>query len=515
MIPEGFVEINVTPLEADVVLGGTISVEIEVTNSGNMGESLSIDISLPEGWSSDHRTFIKIGPRVTKSFTANFTVPVDADDTSIVLHLNGSKNQTFSYVLGVQTPLPVAGILSFDEAPSVTMINFVADLGPIDNWTWTFGDGEVAYGEVVSHSFARPGVYSITLTIVNEAGVDRAYKNVTILNTVPIITIDPVSGVKQDDIVHLSAAGSTDPDGTIVEYLWEFPDGSTAEGAVVSHKFDSKGQNFIILKVTDDSGGINRSWMNISVASAEEGLAFGDLVLKIGMTVGILIIIILIILISTGRIVVWRKAKKKEPTEAEPKKAPAPKKRPPAGGAAPGKKAVKRPKGEPPKKKKRKVKEPDEEAVLEAKPPFEEQESSAEADDEVKSSAFVPKGERSKPVLPSTTRDEEGPADEASSEATDEDVKSAAFVPMGARKRNVLPTASEPEESPAEEPEAPDVPGPDPPSDGPSEPPEPMAEEEIPDQGGTENVDDTEISQQLDDLDALMKKLHSYSDDEE
>lgn len=54
--------------------------------------------------------------------------------------------------------------------------------------------------------------------------------------------------------VTFSATGSTDPDGTITSYEWDFGDGTTASGATVTHVY-SKGITYTVkLTVTDDDG---------------------------------------------------------------------------------------------------------------------------------------------------------------------------------------------------------------------------------------------------------------------
>ncbi|SMF03440.1 RHS repeat-associated core domain-containing protein [Alteromonadaceae bacterium Bs31] len=55
-------------------------------------------------------------------------------------------------------------------------------------------------------------------------------------------------------IASFSAAGSHDIDGTIENYLWDFGDGHTAEGANVSHTYSTEGDYQVKLSVTDNSG---------------------------------------------------------------------------------------------------------------------------------------------------------------------------------------------------------------------------------------------------------------------
>jgi PKD repeat protein len=47
---------------------------------------------------------------------------------------------------------------------------------------------------------------------------------------------------------------SSDPDGTIVSYAWNFGDGGTANGANVSHTYNAVGSYNVVLTVVDDDG---------------------------------------------------------------------------------------------------------------------------------------------------------------------------------------------------------------------------------------------------------------------
>lgn len=49
-------------------------------------------------------------------------------------------------------------------------------------------------------------------------------------------------------------SGSYDLDGTIVSYFWDFGDGTTATGAVVSHSYATVGTYTVVLTVTDNDG---------------------------------------------------------------------------------------------------------------------------------------------------------------------------------------------------------------------------------------------------------------------
>ena len=54
--------------------------------------------------------------------------------------------------------------------------------------------------------------------------------------------------------IHFDASESYDPDGTIVNYSWDFGDGNTAIGVTANHAYSEDGNYTVTLTVTDDDG---------------------------------------------------------------------------------------------------------------------------------------------------------------------------------------------------------------------------------------------------------------------
>jgi PKD repeat protein len=59
---------------------------------------------------------------------------------------------------------------------------------------------------------------------------------------------------KVGESVTFDASQSSDPDGKIISYLWDFADGETAQGVTTTHAFKKAGEYDVILQVTDDRG---------------------------------------------------------------------------------------------------------------------------------------------------------------------------------------------------------------------------------------------------------------------
>jgi len=64
---------------------------------------------------------------------------------------------------------------------------------------------------------------------------------------------------------------STDSDGLIGSYAWDFGDGSTGTGVTSSHSYGADGTYTVTLTVTDDAGATATSTQDVTVAAAGDG----------------------------------------------------------------------------------------------------------------------------------------------------------------------------------------------------------------------------------------------------
>ncbi|MBW2699530.1 MAG: right-handed parallel beta-helix repeat-containing protein [Deltaproteobacteria bacterium] len=76
-------------------------------------------------------------------------------------------------------------------------------------------------------------------------------------NKWPIAEAGPDRVVQEGENVTFDGSGSYDPDGTVVNYAWDFGDGQFDSGAVVQHAFSGGTDRNVTLTVTDDDGAID------------------------------------------------------------------------------------------------------------------------------------------------------------------------------------------------------------------------------------------------------------------
>jgi hypothetical protein len=112
----------------------------------------------------------------------------------------------------------------------------------------------------ISESYAvtdpEPGTWTVSLFGADVAAAgEPTYLDVW-QQAAPNLMPVPAIGVTQTGhTVTVDAAASRDPDGRIVEYVWEFGDGTVATGPRVSHTFQQGGEFLVTLAVRDDRGG--------------------------------------------------------------------------------------------------------------------------------------------------------------------------------------------------------------------------------------------------------------------
>jgi PKD repeat protein len=82
-------------------------------------------------------------------------------------------------------------------------------------------------------------------------------------------TIGPSTTGPVPFTVSLSGAASSDPDGEIQTYAWDFGDGTTGSGKTVAHTYTAAGTYTIILTVTDTWDATDQAAKTVYVTAAE------------------------------------------------------------------------------------------------------------------------------------------------------------------------------------------------------------------------------------------------------
>jgi len=132
--------------------------------------------------------------------------------------------------------------------------------GFIVNWTWNFGDGNVSYEQNPSHKYADDGTYNVTLTVRDNDGyASNISYLISVSNVEPSahFTFSPLNP-SEGDTIYFSDM-SSDSDGSVVNWTWNFGDGNVSYEQNPSHKYADDGTYNVTLTVRDNDGAVNSS----------------------------------------------------------------------------------------------------------------------------------------------------------------------------------------------------------------------------------------------------------------
>jgi len=106
-------------------------------------------------------------------------------------------------------------------------------------------------------------------------------KENSVYNSLPIAHVSISPRVPHPGVpAEFSAIESTDSNDPIESYVWQFGDGSTATGAVVSHAYPDTGQYILTLLLTDSKGGQAHVRSYVDVAFTTPPIADFSVILK-------------------------------------------------------------------------------------------------------------------------------------------------------------------------------------------------------------------------------------------
>ncbi|HEY3380456.1 MAG TPA: PKD domain-containing protein [Vicinamibacterales bacterium] len=129
--------------------------------------------------------------------------------------------------------------------------------GSVVSFEWRFGDGATGFGQTVTHAFDI-GSWPVTLTIKDANQRAASVMQVVTIGAgevpKPAFEFSPAGPVVNQNVFFNGSASTAANTRTIVDYEWNFGDGTVKHGVTQVHSFDAKGTYTVTLKVTDDAG---------------------------------------------------------------------------------------------------------------------------------------------------------------------------------------------------------------------------------------------------------------------
>lgn len=255
--------------------GGQEPLPVSFTDNSVLGSSPIVEWLWDFG---DGTTSLQQNPNHTYQFDGTYVISLQVKDENglistatqnIAVTDAGVVGPTASFSLDVNT----------GDAPLTVTAESTSTQGDanITQHFWEWGDGNsTPSGTLVSYNYQNPGMYTLRLTLTDADGLTSTTTQQVTVNTPPDsppdpqFSMSPAGGVFPIDIT-FDASASTD-DGNIIRYDWDFGDGNTGSGQIVTHNYTAAGPYTVELTVEDDTGNIRslQKIINISAPGAGE-----------------------------------------------------------------------------------------------------------------------------------------------------------------------------------------------------------------------------------------------------
>lgn len=145
--------------------------------------------------------------------------------------------------------------------------------GSIVSYLWNFGDGTQGSGAYLSHTYAAPGTYTVSLRVRDNRNASRTATTTATIgggggNQSPIANAGGPYGGSVGTSISFNGTGSADPDGTITSYSWNFGDGTSGSGPTPTKAYGTAGAYTVTLTVTDNAGATGSATATATITAA-------------------------------------------------------------------------------------------------------------------------------------------------------------------------------------------------------------------------------------------------------
>jgi PKD repeat protein len=170
----------------------------------------------------------------------------DMRSVSQILLPAGTTSATITARYGVTPEAAFSADTTGGAAP--LEVHFLDEsAGDPSRWSWDFGDGETSAEQNPVHTYTRPGRYTVTLTVENDAGLSTETKPEYI-----VVAESLVAGFIADvtaGTAPLEVAFTDLSTGNPTAWEWDFGDGSTSAKQHPKHKYTEPGSYAVSLTV--------------------------------------------------------------------------------------------------------------------------------------------------------------------------------------------------------------------------------------------------------------------------
>lgn len=198
----------------------------------------------------------------TEISTLSLSQPGTYEITLEVNDQRGVSNSIQTTVNSIHVNAPPLPVITAVPVTSSSNVEFAASQSvdpesELQSFDWDFGDGNIASGPQVSHTFQSTGSYTVKLTVNDGESLKNSIQtseHVIIVNSFPTSSFSAPEVVAPNVPFNVDGSLSSDSDGSISKYEW-FANGAPAGlGLQNSITLNNSGLHTISLSVTDDSG---------------------------------------------------------------------------------------------------------------------------------------------------------------------------------------------------------------------------------------------------------------------
>ncbi len=199
----------------------------------------------------DATTSTAQNPSHTYAAGGSYTVTLQVTDNQ------GAQSTTTSKTVTVTPPNqpPTANFTFSCSALTCSFTSTSSDPdGSVASYSWNFGDATTSTAQNPSHTYAAGGSYTVTLQVTDNQGAQSTTTSKTVTVTAP--NQPPTANFTSscNGLTCSFTSTSSDPDGSIASYSWNFGDGATSTAQNPSHTYATGGTYSVTLRVTDNQG---------------------------------------------------------------------------------------------------------------------------------------------------------------------------------------------------------------------------------------------------------------------
>jgi len=209
--------------------------------------------------------------------THTFTKPGVYNVTLTVANEAGNSTVTKpNYIIVTPSKTLVAGFFANVTSGKAPLTVYFADISkgkaPI-SWYWDFGDSTNSKDAMnATHTFTKPGMYNVTLTVANEAGISTVTKRIYISSPKPQV-VDFSANVTSGTVPLTVLFADTSKGKAPISWYWDFGDGINSKHAMnATHTFTKQGVYNVTLTVANETDNSTITKPNYIIATSQKTL---------------------------------------------------------------------------------------------------------------------------------------------------------------------------------------------------------------------------------------------------